>query len=126
MVGLGIEVAKGFLSLDSLREMIRDPNFKLPEDLTHVLRRAPPEGLAYVGGEYHPALLEGETDDIRKLPVGPVPSRDNWRPTIPWHDKEVDERVMALTDPDVDNISIPTRVNECIEILQRSPVAAEE
>ena len=127
MVGLGLQVAKGLVTIDELREMISNPNVEklLPPNVQHhKCMKAPPEGLTYVGGEYDPAIIGEETDDVTRLPVGPEPARENWRPKILWHDKEFEDRVMALTMPiDEEERQTPARVKgqkECNEILRKS------
>ena len=128
MIGQGLLVARGFITLDELRDRLSDPTIRLDPALVEnpKLRKAPPGGLSYVGGEYDPAMFEGQTDDLRKLPVGPTPLEHNWRPKIDWHDDKLSRRLMALTDPESEVWTpLPTKANECKQILQKCQQQAE-
>ena len=125
MVGLGLQVANDKVTLDELRVLISDPTANFDPANVHKYYKAPPEGLSYVGGEYDPALLEGETDDVGELPVGPAPLSHNWRPKIAWDDKDLRDRLLAITDPGEDNPSLPSTRKECKELLQKGQQTAD-
>ena len=85
MMGLAIQVAMGnrdTFTLDEIRAMTQDPDHRVAGKDMHKLMRAPPEGLTFLGSEYGPEDLEGETDDVLKLPVGPQTVPGQWRPTV--------------------------------------------
>ena len=88
------------MTVDQVREMVSHPDYVVPDFKSQalLLHKAPPEGLTSLGATFEEAYLEGETDDLRRLPVGPSPDPDLMRPTIDWEDKDMEKRIMKLTD----------------------------
>ena len=91
------------MTVDQVREMVSHPDYVVPDFKSQalLLHKAPPEGLTSLGATFEEAYLEGETDDLRRLPVGPSPDPDLMRPTIDWEDKDMEKRIMKLTGSDL-------------------------
>ena len=90
------------MTVDQVREMVSHPDYVVPDYKSQalLLHKAPPEGLTSLGATFEEGSLEGETDDLMRLPVGPSPDPDLMRPTIDWEDKDMEKRIMRLTVSD--------------------------
>ena len=90
------------MTVDQVREMVSHPDYVVPDYKSQalLLYKAPPEGLTSLGATFEEGSLEGETDDLMRLPVGPSPDPDLMRPTIDWEDKDMEKRIMRLTVSD--------------------------
>jgi len=133
MLGVALMAARtdkseGF-TLEEVKAMTKDPNYKVQGKEIHKLYRAPPEGLTYLGSEYDPDYLENETDSILELPVGPTPAESLWRPKIPWEDEEVSKRLMELTRADLmaspDCPKSANAVSDAVKILLKSQIPTD-
>ena len=100
MVGCALQAGGGHVTVDQVREMVSHPDYVVPDYKSQalMLHKAPPEGLTSLGATFDEGSLEGETDDLMRLPVGPSPDPDLMRPTIDWEDKDMEKRIMKLTD----------------------------
>jgi len=81
IMSVAFSVARGKVPIQVVRDFVKNPDYKLPGPNFAL---AKPEGLSFVDVAYLPEQLEGETDDCRRLPVGPVPDKAFWRPEIDW------------------------------------------